>query len=299
MRDDFAVFILTHGRANKLVTLRALKKGGYTGKIYFLIDDEDEQHDEYVRKYGCNNVIVFNKRDVIAKTDTMDNFDKHSAIVYARNVVFSVAREKGLKFLLMLDDDYSSFEYRFVKDNGLRNRQLRNLDAVFSAAIDFMEKNKNVLTLAFAQGGDFVGGVDGSNYWKGFMRKAMNSFFCRSDRPIEFRGTMNEDVVTYTTLGSRGEIFLTHTSVHVNQLATQSLKGGMTEEYLAYGTYLKTFYAVMSMPSCVKIVTQFSHKRIHHKVYWENCVPKRLNARYQKRDDGNGKNRTEQNSVSS
>ena len=43
MRNDFAVFILTHGRADNVVTVPAIKKAGYTGKIYFIIDDEDEQ----------------------------------------------------------------------------------------------------------------------------------------------------------------------------------------------------------------------------------------------------------------
>lgn len=30
-RNDFAVFILTHGRADKVETLKVLKKRGYTG----------------------------------------------------------------------------------------------------------------------------------------------------------------------------------------------------------------------------------------------------------------------------
>ena len=300
MDKHFAIFILTHGRADKLYTLKALKKGGYTGKTYLLIDNEDSQADEYIHKYGRENVVIFDKAAVIKKTDTMDNFEKHNAIVYARNAVFDVAKTIGLDYFLMLDDDYTAFEYRYVEGNALRNRQLRGLDSVFEAVISFMEKNTNVLTVAFAQGGDFVGGLGGANFWKGFMRKAMNSFFCRTTSPIEFRGTMNEDVVTYTTLGSRGMLFLSYTGVHVNQLATQSLKGGMTEEYQKYGTYLKTFYAVMSMPSCVKIAQRFSYKRIHHSVLWDNCVPKILNERYQKMGgDEGGVHRTEQNSLSS
>ena len=46
MRDDFAVFILTHGRADNVVTVKALEKGGYTGKTYFIIDDEDDDNEE-------------------------------------------------------------------------------------------------------------------------------------------------------------------------------------------------------------------------------------------------------------
>ena len=97
--------------------------------------------------------------------------------------------------------------------------------------------------IAFAQGGDFVGGVKkkSANFNKRVLRKAMNSLFCRTDCPIEFRGTMNEDVTTYTTLGSRGNLFFTICDICVLQLPTQSLAGGMTEAYLESGTYLKTF----------------------------------------------------------
>lgn len=43
MRDDFCVFILTHGRAGNVKTLKMLQKQGYTGKWYCVIDNEDDQ----------------------------------------------------------------------------------------------------------------------------------------------------------------------------------------------------------------------------------------------------------------
>ena len=41
MRNDFVVFILSHGRANSLVTVDSLNRCGYTGKWYIILDDED------------------------------------------------------------------------------------------------------------------------------------------------------------------------------------------------------------------------------------------------------------------
>ena len=38
--EDFAVFILTHGRADNVKTYKTLKRFGYTGKIYIIIDNE-------------------------------------------------------------------------------------------------------------------------------------------------------------------------------------------------------------------------------------------------------------------
>ena len=109
----------------------------------------------------------------------------------------------------------------------------------------------------------------------------MNSFFCKTDRPFIFTGRINEDVNTYTTLGSRGKLFLTIANIDLIQVPTQSNSGGITDAYLTYGTYLKSFYSVMGMPSCVKIdMMGEQHQRIHHIVDWETCVPKIISRRF-------------------
>lgn len=63
MRDDFCVFILTHGRPDRVYTYKTLRKRGYTGKIYIVIDDEDETENEYRAIYG-DEVLQFCKKDV-------------------------------------------------------------------------------------------------------------------------------------------------------------------------------------------------------------------------------------------
>ena len=282
MRDDFAVFILTHGRADNVVTVKALERGGYTGKTYFIIDDEDEQSELYKRKYGEENVIIFDKQQAYNEADTMDTFNDHRAIIYARNESFRIAKELGLTYFLMLDDDYRSIDYRYAEGKALKYKSVKDFDRIFDDMLDFLDVS-GADTVAFAQGGDFVGGLQGGNFSKGLLRKAMNSFFCRTDRPIEFRGTMNEDVVTYTTLSSRGHLFFSVTAFCVIQLPTQSLSGGMTDSYREGGTYLKTFYSVMAMPSAVSVgMMNTKHKRIHHRIDWNATAPKILNERWKK-----------------
>lgn len=282
MRDDFAVFILTHGRADNVVTTRALEKGGYTGKIYFIVDDEDDSVEEYKKNFGAERVIVFDKQAAYDRADTMDTFNDHRAIIYARNESFRVAKELGLKYFLMLDDDYTEIDYRWYDGVRLKAKPARQFDRLFTDMLNFLDAS-GAATVAFAQGGDFVGGYGGGLYEKGLLRKAMNSFFCRTDCPIEFRGTMNEDVVTYTTLSSRGVLFFTFTGMCIIQLPTQSLNGGMTAAYKEGGTYLKSFYAVMSMPNAVHVRMVFpSHPRLHHNVQWNHCAPKILNEKWRK-----------------
>lgn len=282
MRDDFAVMILTHGRADRVYTLKSLRKGGYTGKVYIVIDNEDDQQDEYVSRYGQDRVVVFDKEAQMRKCDTMDTFGKKGVILFARNACFEIARDLGLRYFLELDDDYTSFDMRFPRDGKLSAKPCRDLDRLFTAMIGFLE-DSDALTVALSQGGDYIGGLNGKYYGKMLTRKAMNTFFCRTDRPIGFIGTINEDVNTYTTMGSRGERIFSVTQAAIVQKETQQNAGGMTGVYLDNGTYLKSFYTVMTMPSCVSIAMMgSSHRRIHHNVSWVNCVPMILNQKYRK-----------------
>jgi hypothetical protein len=125
-----------------------------------------------------------------------------------------------------------------------------------------------------AQGGDFIGGFAGS-IWRQPKRKAMNSFVCLTDRPFQFLGRVNEDVNTYTHLGSRGYLLMTCMWLALQQQQTQKNSGGMTEEYLNSGTYVKSFYSVMYQPSSVRVAVMMSrYPRIHHQVRWRYTVPK-------------------------
>lgn len=283
MRNDFCVFILTHGRPNNVYTVMSLKQANYTGRVIFVVDNEDDTVEEYKNNFGEENVYVFDKLAISKTFDTADIFDDRRTIVYARNACFNIARELGYNYFLELDDDYTSFEYRYQKDNKLLVKKVKDLDSIIAAMIDFLEKT-NALTVAFAQGGDFIGGAKNGNYNKKVLRKAMNTFFCKTEKRFDFVGRINEDVNTYTSLGNKGHLLLTITDVSITQKATQSNKRGMTDVYLNGGTYLKSFYSVIFSPQCVKVaIMGDKHKRIHHNVDWDKCCPKILNECYKKR----------------
>lgn len=279
--DDFAVFILTHGRPETIHTLEVLKRGNYTGKWFLIIDNEDDSAGRYYEKYGKEHVIMFDKLAISKTFDTADLSNERKAIVYARNACFEIAKDLGLKYFVEFDDDYNAIGFRWRKGAELVQTKCDNLDSVFELMIDFLI-DSNALTVCMSQGGDHIGGINGR--WKqSILRKAMNSFFCRTDRPFQFLGRINEDVNTYTLLGSQGQLLITVTDIMLNQLQTQSNKGGMTELYLDGGTYLKSFYSVMYMPSAVTVQPMgTAHKRLHHKINWKYCVPKILDEKYKK-----------------
>lgn len=184
---SFAAFILSHGRANNVLTYGKLRQHGYTGKIYIIIDDEDNQADEYYNRYK-DEVIMFCKKDIAERYDTGDNQKERRVVFFARNACFEIAKELGLEYFVEFDDDYKDFSLRIEKDNELKDINcLKSLDAVFDAMLDFLNESK-AKTVAFSQPGDFIGGRF-STVWKNQLsRKAMNSFFAKQAISLNFMG---------------------------------------------------------------------------------------------------------------
>lgn len=277
MKEDFAVIILSYGRADRVYTHKALRDSGYTGEIYILCDDSDSQLGDYRSIYG-DKVLVFSKDEYQGRFDKMDNFGKKNVVVYARNAVYDQAKAIGLRYIAVLDDDYRGFYFRVDKDYRYRKIRCRNLDAVFSAFLEFLKESK-VKTICPAQGGDYIGGDQNMSFSirKIPKRKAMNLFFFDVENPMEFMGTINEDLTASVAEGLAGRVVLTTPLFSLNQTETQQNRGGLTDAYLDMGTYVKSFYSVMYAPSAVKVSPMRSkHSRLHHEVSWRHCVPKIL-----------------------
>lgn len=294
MRDDFAVFILSHGRADRCITVKTLERGNYTGKWYILIDNEDSQESEYRRLYG-EHVIQFDKMARFRVTDTMDASEDRKIVVCARNECFVIAKKMGLKYFLELDDDYDDINYPYVAENKLKRQRCKNLDGVFEAMIEFLRVS-NADTVTFAQGGDFIGGKDNRLVTEiKVKRKPMNSFFMDVDKPFEFLGATNEDVNAYVLLGKTGWLGMLIADVAIDQMTTQTNAGGLTDIYLQNGTYVKSFYSVIARPDCVSVGLMGStHMRMHHSIEWDYCVPKIVSDRWKKGGNGENEDRTKE-----
>jgi len=278
LSDDFCIFILTHGRPDRVHTYNSLMKAGYTGKVFIVIDDEDKTEAGYRERFG-DKVLQFCKAELAAKTDEGDNFRHRKAIVYARNACWDLAKKVGCRYFVQFDDDYTEFTLRYC----YRIEEVKiskYMDAVLTALLDFF-KGIPALSIAMSQGADWNGVPIPS-----LRRKCMNSWFCDSQKPFMFFGHMNEDVNAYVTYGLRGSLLCTVMQVKLQQKPTQITPGGMSDLYLETGTYVKSFYSIMCAPSCVKIGCLSNGKegggRIHHKINWNNAVPKILREQHRK-----------------
>lgn len=265
--DKFAMFILSHGRPEYDKTVQCLKKSGYSGNIVFIVDDQDKRANDYIDKYGHENVYIFCKEFVAKWTDSMNNFNDRKAAVFARNVCWEIAQEMGYDYFCVMDDDTEAFAHKQPE----KERTSKRFGEVCEYFVEYLI-NTPALAIAFAQGGDFIGGYD--PYKRNYKRKCMNSWFCKTDRPFRFFGTMNDDINACIANGMKGGLFLTIYSYMLHQPLTQTVAGGVTDAYLKYGTFVKSFYSVILAPSAIKVALMGDKAmRLHHKIDWKKLVP--------------------------
>lgn len=285
LRDSFCLFIMSHQRPDRIRTIPSLKKAGYTGDLYIVVDDKDPMLDQYKDRFP-DRLLVFNKDEVEENFDRGDNFEDQQAALWPRMACWEFAEQLGYQWFIEFDDDYEWFGHRIDPDGNYSDGiPTTNMDAVIESFIEYMQ-DAPIHSIAFSQGGDWIGGEGTTHGGVTTKRKAMNSFLCNTERPFKWTGRHNEDVSTYTTEGRRGKIFLTYMPMFLSQERTQATEGGMTEAYLKDGTYVKSFYTIMHCPSSVTITEMgTANPRLHHQVSWRHTVPKILPPEYQKPRD--------------
>ena len=292
--NEYCIIIMSHGRAENLRTVHTLRKYGCKSEIVILIDDEDSQAKEYFDRYdGKDNckVIQFCKEKVAKVTDTADLIKDRKAVIFARNHSYSVAESLGYEYFILLEDDYLSFDHRWIEYQGrkavLRGRACKDLDKVFGALLDYLHDCHRLQCVCLAQAGDFIGGAATfSQFNDTRFRKAMNVFACAIDRPNRWYGRLNDDVNSYIVNGMRGALYITIRDIAMVQELTQIQGEGMTDIYKELGTYAKSFYSVMMCPSSVKVSTIGRvNMRVHHTIDWRHQVPMLISSRYKKSDN--------------
>lgn len=274
--DKFATFIISHQRANSIKTLDALKEANYTGDYYIIIDDEDTQKDLYLQKFK-DKVCIFSKDEMLKDTDTIDNFNKKTSAVFARNYCFKLAKQLNLKYFLELDDDIESFCIRYEANGSLKRKEIKDFNEII---IDYLKifKNEKVKCISFAHNGGYIGGVNGK-FKKGFGRTCCMAMIFRTC-DLKFMGIQGEDFNICYEYGKKGDVFLELYLVSCDTPKRGSNEGGNKTDYESGTLYVSCFYSLILAPSCCKIIKTSDSYIL--KRNWNNFVPMIINERYRK-----------------
>lgn len=295
-KDKFAIFIACYKNTD-VTTYKTLKQYNYNhDNIYLVIGSDDPNKEQFIEKYG-DIVKVFDK-DKVEFDHMIDSKNRvYKVISYFRNYCYELAEQLGYEYFIELDDDYDEFCIRYLEGDKLRhlsfgNKVFKDKDMIYKgimSLIDIIDLDDRIVAMAWAQGGDFIGGAS-SYFMIHGKRKVMNSIIIKTkskERARSFAGVINEDVNFYVGNGMIGNICLTVGNLMINQATTQHKDNnvGMTEVYGKYGTYYKSYPSVMLCPSGVKIGilnsnTNIMYTRIHHSIDWNKVCPKIISDKY-------------------
>lgn len=248
-------------------TLGTLKKCGYDGEYFIVIDNLDEQQDRYKELYG-HRVVVFDKEEWYHKTDSFDNFHKLKACVYVRNFLMEWARGK-YDYILMLDDDITQISWRYILGTTLKYKYIV-LDKTIEAFVEYMEQ-ANLTGMGFKNGG-----IMNAEMYGKVKRSIQQAMLVKVSDEIQFCGRFYEDFNTSARYGNIGQLFFEPAIIKCDSEKQGTNTGGVEYE----GRYIACFMSVMVAPYAVKIVEKKDNLTIRRVT--NNLCPVIIKEKYKK-----------------
>lgn len=288
MRDDFAVFICTHGRPGKQLTLNTLKKCGYTGKWYLVLDDTDKAIQQYIDNYGAEHIIVFNKNYYI-NSDRYDNGDNQlhaKCVVYAKRAVEDIALAKKLSIFLLADDDVTKLTIRFPTDNCLSRLAISEIDNIFEMYCEYMLSG-NLCTLGVGTPTNYFIGKEA------FFEKNL----CGTNRPLPYNFTFRntaykvdwlswfaEDTITLYQSSNVGNVWIAdlYLMFECLPIGDSSISGGMADIYRTNTDFELQFCAIKYCPQRLLLKDYYKNGKMLFKRNNVASFPKIISGRYKK-----------------
>jgi len=267
---NFAIFILSHNRANKIETLQMIQKYNYSGKWFIVISTDDSQLCDYKKFIPSDNLLIFNKSETLRYTDLLTNKFVNNASIYAINY----ARQHNIDYFIEADDDIQKIYHRFEENGKMKQKEISNLDDVINPLIDFISMAENIKSINPAINSGFFGGVNGV-FKKGLDHYSFQFMLCKKSIPF-FRGIRTEDRQQshyYTTRTS--ELFLTFFGLSFESPQMASNSGGI--QYMKDGNVNPYTYILLTSPSCIRL--KEGNKKI---IYKNKAFPKIISCKFKK-----------------
>lgn len=275
------IFIPSYHRADNLKTVRYFIEIGYPAEyLHVFIDDEADDRVLYklaCEEYGCQ-LHVFDMVEARRRYDYVHRpSPARRSAGQARNMFYDVARELGIDFYCIQDDDTSNYQLRPF---GVYTRIVRRaeiMQSIFSAVRDFMQRH-HIGLFGLSQTGDIY-----SNEFDAamFRPKVMNTTFIdiryiyRGERGVQdddtsqFVGVMNEGLFC----GSLAS------GVVLSQTASATSPGGLTDLYNELKLLNKSVVVPIQFPSCSWAERQKKNgNRIHHRINYRYLFPRIMRA---------------------
>lgn len=288
------IFILSHNRVNDCPTLTMLNKLNYNGDYKIVVDDKDNQLNEYKSKY-LTNLLIFNKDAYLYKNDIGYGRDKiiKESPFYARMYIDEYAKENNLGNYIVMDDDIKNLKIRYPNyiENKLPTYRINDFNKLLECLFDFMN-NENIYALSFAHQGMFIGGINSFNEEKILSKRvASNIFLFNSNRQLNWKTIFYDDFNTCISNGKLGKLIFTipyictETELQGGQLIKQNKvkDNGMGLAYKNTTQFERSLFSVLIEPSCCKLKEVKTSNNWWASLNVDNTFPKIISSYYKKR----------------
>lgn len=270
MSPEFPVYIVSKGRAESRLTMRALDALG----VPFTTIVEAHEWDAYAAVLGARRVLALDPK-FQDEYETCDELGRTKSLGPgpARNFAWEHARSIGAAWHWVMDDNIRHF-YRFN-----RNRIMYATDgSLFRHMEDFCQRYANV-SMAGPQYEFFV-----KHRFKipPFIlnTRIYSCNLIKTGAPFQWRGRYNEDTDLSLRILKAGSCTVQFHAFLQGKMRTQTMKGGNTAEFYAReGTSPKTEMLQRLHPDVTRTIWRFG--RVHHFVDYRRFSANRLVRRAQ------------------
>lgn len=290
MKHTFAVFILTNGRPNNQISFQTLRRCGYTGKIWFCLDDCDLTIQEYINNYGADNVVIFDKNYYINSIDNNVRFFTDKAPIYARCAVEDIASSLGYDTFMVIDDDVKDFRYRYIEDKSLLSSNVYNLDSVFHSISEFII-DCNLSTVGLSNSSSYIGGY---SQWCNYLgstkfRSPIQPFIRNSKFKVNWFSLGVEDMIVPLRYNQLGIPWINIIGIQIYNSPVGNIKsnGGSQSYYksiIADDYYREMFTVVKIFPGTLDLCFRNGRWRCKGITKDKIKYPEILSCKYKKED---------------
>ena len=253
--NKFPIYIPSKGRWGRPLTARSLEMMGVKYKMIV----EEQEFAEYSKVIDKSNLLILDKmyKDKYELCDDKGlNISTGSGP--ARNFAWEHSIAQGHKWHWCIDDNIRYFLYYNdnTKHHAVSSRYFKEMER-------FVLLYKNV-AMAGPEYGTFVTRKSKYNHPFRTNKRIFSCNLIRNDIPFRWRGRYNEDAILSLDILKAGWCTILFKAFLQQKMATQSMKGGNTDEIYRFGTQDKSRMLKRVHPLHVKLRVLYGRK--HHKL---------------------------------
>lgn len=224
MRDSLQIFVLSFGRKN-VPTLAHIAD---TSKVIVLTSEDNEFKDK-IELQGAQ-LVVFDKDDFKGRGLEMMNDEsvpnKRTA-TYGYNYAIDWGRKNGVKYVLVLDDDYTWVQPVNDRKGGTKPK----LDIWAEHAVSFLRKQPQIAATCAINGGQLFAGAVSAYFSNIEKRQLMNTIIFDVEKEQNFISLGNADYIAQAIINSFSRDMIVRTQTVVVCMETINQKKHQTADY--------------------------------------------------------------------